>query len=75
VCHGAAGHGIHAQYPRLAGQNAELSFDSLKACAAGSRPHAAMSRVASRLSENDVKAVAEYISALKAPAGLSGAGS
>ena len=64
-CHGAAGHGIPVQYPRLAGQYPELSFGWLRAYAAGSRPHAVMSPVASRLSENDMKAVAEYISGLR----------
>ena len=64
-CHGAAGHGIPAQYPRLAGQHAELSLEWLKAYATGARPHAVMGPVASRLSENDMKAVAEYIAGLR----------
>jgi cytochrome c553 len=64
-CHGAAGHGIPAQYPRLAGQYPELSLGWLKAYADGSRPHAVMGPVASRLSENDMKAVAQYISGLR----------
>ena len=64
-CHGAAGHGIPSQYPRLAGQNAELSLGWLKAYANGSRPHAVMSLVAAKLSENDMKALAEYIAGLR----------
>jgi cytochrome c553 len=64
-CHGAAGHGIPVQYPRLAGQYPEVSLGWLKAYAAGSRPHGVMGPVASRLSENDMKAVAEYISGLR----------
>jgi cytochrome c553 len=64
-CHGAAGHGIPAQYPRLAGQYVELSLGWLKAYATGGRPHAVMGPVASRLSENDMKAVAEYIAGLR----------
>lgn len=64
-CHGAAGHGIPAQYPRLAGQNADLSFAWLKAYASGARPHPVMSPVASKLPENDMRALAEYISGLR----------
>ena len=64
-CHGAAGHGIPVQYPRLAGQYADLSVGWLKAYATGSRPHQVMGPVASRLSENDMKAVAEYIAGLR----------
>jgi len=64
-CHGAAGHGIPAQYPRLAGQYPDLSLGWLKAFASGARPHPVMSQIASKLSENDMKAVAEYISGLR----------
>ena len=59
-CHGAAGHGIPAQFPRLAGQYGDLTVGWLKAYAAGTRPHAVMGPIASKLSENDMKAVAEY---------------
>ena len=64
-CHGAAGTGIPAQYPRLAGQHAELSLGWLKAYATGSRPHAVMGPVAAKLSENDMKALSEYIAGLR----------
>jgi cytochrome c553 len=64
-CHGAAGHGIPAQYPRLAGQNADLSFGWLKAYATGARPHPVMGAVAAKLAENDMKALAEYIAGLR----------
>ncbi len=64
-CHGAAGHGIPAQYPRLAGQNADLSIGWLKAYATGARAHPVMTLVAAKLSENDMKALAEYISGLR----------
>jgi cytochrome c553 len=65
ACHGAAGHGIPAQYPRLAGQHADLAFGWLKAFAAGTRPHAVMSPVAVKMSEADMKAVAEYAAGLR----------
>ncbi len=64
-CHGAAGKGIPSQYPRLAGQHAELSYGWLKAYASGGRPHLVMSLVASKLSDADMKAVSEYISGLR----------
>lgn len=64
-CHGAAGAGIPAQYPRLAGQHADLSLGWLKAYAAGARPHAVMGPVAAKLNENDMKALSEYIAGLR----------
>ena len=64
-CHGAAGHGIPSQYPRLAGQNADLSLAWLKAYATGARAHPVMSLVAAKLSENDMKALSEYIAGLR----------
>jgi len=64
-CHGAGGHGIAAQYPRLAGQHPDLTVGWLKAYASGARPHAVMSLVAAKLSENDMKALAEYAAGLR----------
>jgi len=64
-CHGAAGGGVPAQYPRLAGQHAELSLGWLRAYAAGTRSSAVMGPVASRLSERDMKAVSEFIAGLR----------
>lgn len=64
-CHGAAGKGIPAQYPRLAGQHPDLTIGWLRAYATGSRPHPVMSAVAVKLSENDMKAVSEYAAGLR----------
>ena len=64
-CHGAAGHGIPAQYPRLAGQYPDLTLGWLKAYANGSRPHAVMSLIAAKLSENDMKALSDYTAGLR----------
>jgi cytochrome c553 len=64
-CHGAGGHGIPAQYPRLAGQYPDLTFGWLRAYATGARPHVVMSAVAAKLSENDMKAVSEYAAGLR----------
>jgi len=64
-CHGAGGHGIPAQYPRLAGQYPEMLMGWLKAYATGTRASDVMQPIAARLSENDMKAVVEYISGLQ----------
>ena len=64
-CHGAAGHGIPTQYPRVAGQYAEQSYGWLRAYATGGRTHPVMSAVAVKLSDADMKAVAEYITGLR----------
>jgi len=64
-CHGAGGHGIPAQYPRLAGQYPDLLMAWLKAYATGTRASDVMGPIASRLAENDMKAVVEYISGLQ----------
>lgn len=64
-CHGAAGAGIPSQYPRLAGQYAELTFAWLKAYATGGRASPVMVGIASRLTEADMKAVSEYAAGLR----------
>lgn len=57
--------GIPAQYPRLAGQYADLTFAWLKAFATGGRASAVMAPIAARMSEADMKAVAEYAAGLR----------
>ncbi len=64
-CHGASGRGIPAQYPALAGQYPELLYAWLKAFSTGERPHEAMGLVASKMTEADMKAVAEYAAGLR----------
>jgi len=64
-CHGAGGHGIPAQYPRLAGQYPDLLLGWLKAYANGTRSNEVMGPIAARLAEPDMKAVVEYISGLQ----------
>jgi cytochrome c553 len=64
-CHGADGAGIPAQNPRLAGQSQDLSFGWLKAFASGERPHPVMGPVAAKLSEKDMKALAEFIAGVR----------
>lgn len=67
-CHGPAGTGIPAQYPRLAGQHAEYIATQLKSFRDGARsndPNGMMRGVAARLSEREIRAVAEYAAGLR----------
>lgn len=67
-CHGAAGSGMPAQYPRLSGQFAEYLVAQLKAFKEGVRandPNGMMRGVAARMSEREIRAVAEYAAGLR----------
>jgi len=67
-CHSPNGVGIPAQYPRLAGQMKEYTLAQLKAFKAGERANdnAAMMRtIASRLSDKQMEALAEYVAGLQ----------
>lgn len=66
-CHGPAGAGIPAQYPRLSGQHAQYTAHELRAFRSGERsndPNQMMRAIASRLSDAEIEAVADYISGL-----------
>ena len=68
ACHSPSGAGIPAQYPRLAGQMKEYTLAQLKAFKAGERANdsAAMMRtIASKLSDKQMDALAEYVSGLQ----------
>lgn len=72
-CHGPTGAGMPAggtavvAYPRLGGQHAVYIHDQLKAYAAGGRtsPNQMMEDIASRMSDEDMKAVSNFIQGLK----------
>jgi len=67
-CHGPAGAGIPAQYPRIAGQFPEYIEAQLKAFRAGTRandPNSMMRSVAARMSDREIQAVAEYAAGLR----------
>lgn len=67
-CHGPSGAGMPAQYPRLAGQFAEYLVAQLKAFRDGARandPNAMMRGVAARMTEQEIRAVAEYAAGLR----------
>ena len=66
ACHGPSGAGIPIQYPRLAGQWGEYNEAELTAFKTGTRKNnAAMMTIASRLSDDDIKAVADYAAGLR----------
>jgi cytochrome c553 len=67
-CHGPAGAGMPAQYPRIAGQYADYVASQLKAFKEGGRandPNGMMRGVAARLSDREIRAVAEYAAGLR----------
>ena len=64
-CHSPNGAGIPAQYPRLAGQNAEYAAAQLTAFRDGVRNNnLQMTQVAAKLNDREIKAVADYIAGL-----------
>ena len=65
-CHGGAGAGIPASFPRLAGQWPEYTLEQLKQYATGARKNTQMNAIASRLRESDMLAAAEYIAGMRA---------
>lgn len=67
-CHGPAGQGLPAQYPRIAGQFAEYTESQLKAFRTGERandPSSMMRGFASRLTDTEIKALADYVAGLR----------
>jgi cytochrome c553 len=67
-CHAPNGVGIPAQYPRIAGQHAEYTEAQLRAFRGGDRandPNRMMRTVAAKLSDREIKAVAEYVAGLR----------
>ncbi len=67
ACHSPDGAGIPPVYPRVSGQHSEYTMAQLRAFRSGGRNNDAnsmMRMVASRLSDEEIKALAEYISGL-----------
>jgi len=64
-CHGATGAGIPVQYPRLAGQHQDYTVTELGLFKTGARKGAEMDAIAKRMSEEEMKAVADYVAGLK----------
>ncbi|HSD36499.1 MAG TPA: c-type cytochrome [Rhodocyclaceae bacterium] len=67
-CHGAAGAGIPAQFPRLSGQHPEYLEAQLRSFRDGVRTNDAnnaMRTIAIRMTEPEIKAVADYAAGLR----------
>ena len=67
-CHGPAGAGIPAMFPRLGGQYADYIEKQLKAFRDGTRandPNKMMRMVAIKMTDAEVRAVADYIAGLR----------
>lgn len=65
-CHSPNGAGIPAQYPRLGGQHVEYTVTQLKAFRDGTRRNSVpMAQIASRMSEAEMSAVADFVAGLR----------
>ncbi len=65
-CHSPNGAGIPSQYPRLSGQHAEYTEAQLQAFRSGLRGNnAQMTAISSKLSDAEMKAVADYLAGLR----------
>ncbi len=68
ACHGPAGAGLPAQYPRLAGQHADYTEAQLKAFRLSERandPNKVMQAIAAKMTDAEMKAVADYAAGLR----------
>ncbi|HEU4460563.1 MAG TPA: c-type cytochrome [Methylibium sp.] len=65
-CHSPNGVGIPSQYPRLAGQHADYTAAQLLAYRDGVRNNSAqMVAIAAKLSDKEIKALADYVAGLR----------
>ena len=65
-CHSPTGAGIPSQYPRVGGQHADYTEAQLTGFRSGQRANSApMTAIASRMSDREIKAVADYIAGLR----------
>ncbi len=67
-CHSPDGRGIPPHYPRIDGQHAAYTLSQLQAFRQGTRKndtHNTMQTVVSRMSEQEMKAVSEFIATLR----------
>lgn len=65
-CHSPNGAGIPAQFPRVGGQHADYTEAQLNAFRAGTRVNAPMMMaIAARMSDKEIKAVADYMAGLR----------
>ncbi|MFG6447031.1 c-type cytochrome [Roseateles sp. BYS180W] len=65
-CHSPNGAGIPSQYPRVSGQHSDYTEAQLNAFRTGVRGNnAQMAAIAAKMSEREIKAVADYIAGLR----------
>lgn len=65
-CHGASGAGMPIQYPRLGGQHQDYTVAQLTAFRTGARKNSVpMAAITKRLSDDEIKAVSDYVAGLK----------
>ena len=65
-CHSPNGAGVPAQYPRIGGQHADYAEAQLVAFRSGARANSAqMTSIAARMSDREIKALADYIAGLR----------
>lgn len=66
ACHGANGAGIPKQFPRLAAQHADYTYQQLKTFRTGERANAPMMMViATKMTDAEMQAVADYMQGLR----------
>jgi len=66
ACHGPTGAGIPAQYPRIGGQYSEYTEAQLVAFRQGTRKNnSVMSTITARMSDAEIKAVADYVAGVR----------
>jgi cytochrome c553 len=65
-CHGPAGAGIPAQFPRIGGQHSDYAEAQLVAFRSGARANSPqMTAIAAKLSDVEIKALADYVAGLR----------
>ncbi len=66
ACHGPAGSGMPAQYPRIGGQHAAYTEAQMNAFRLGERGNSAqMATIAGKMNEREIKAVSDYAAGLR----------
>lgn len=73
ACHGPAGAGMPAEYPAIAGQYSDYTFQQLQAFREGDRandPNSMMRDIALKMTDAEMRAVADYAAGLRDTASM-----
>jgi cytochrome c553 len=66
ACHGANGAGLPKQFPRLASQHADYTYQQLKTFRTGERANAPMMMaIAAKMTDAEMQAVSDYIQGMR----------